>query len=134
VLRYVLAVLVAVAVVGVALPAMERAEVRHDGDRLGREARRLTAAADRLGAATDPGGRDLVTVHLPERTRGDGRYLWVDPLTDTVRWQVDGGRERRLRVEADLFGRPHPPEGRSSPARDCARPPERPARPRRLGV
>jgi hypothetical protein len=103
VLRYVLAVVVAVAVVGVALPAIERAELRHDGDRLGRDARRVATATDRLAATTDPGGRELVTVGLPEREPGEARYLWVDPLTDTVRWRVDGSRERRLRVDADLL-------------------------------
>jgi hypothetical protein len=103
VLRYVLAVVVAVGLVGVALPAMERAELRHDGDRLGREARRLATATDRLAGRTDPGARELVTVRLPERAPGAARYLWVDPLTDTVRWRVQGGRERRLRVDADLL-------------------------------
>jgi hypothetical protein len=103
VLRYVLAVVVAVGLVGVALPAMEHAELRHDGDRLGREARRLATATDRLAGTTDPGGRELLIVRLPERNPGEARYLWVDPLTDTIRWRVDGGRERRLRLEADLL-------------------------------
>ena len=102
-LRYVLAAVVALALVGVALPAIDRAGVQASEDALAREARRLADATDRLAATTDPGGRRLVTVRLPERSaaRADVRYLWVDPVTDTVRWTV-GGRERQLRLDADL--------------------------------
>lgn len=103
-LRYALAAVVAVALVGVALPAMDRAGVGASEDTLAREARRLAGAADRLAATTDPGARRLVAVRLPERSgaRADARYLWVDPATDTVRWTV-GGRERRLRLDADVL-------------------------------
>lgn len=102
-LRYALAAVVAVALVGVALPAIDRASVQASEDAVAREARRVAEAADRLAATTDPGARRLVAVRLPERSaaRADARYLWVDPVTDSVRWTV-GGRERRLRLEADV--------------------------------
>jgi len=103
VLRYVLAAVVAVVLVGIALPAIHRASVQASEDALAREAWQVAAAADRLAATTDPGARRLVTVDLPERSaaRADARYLWVDPVTDTVRWTV-GGRDRRLRLDANV--------------------------------
>lgn len=119
-LRAVLAVALAAALVGVALPAVDRAGVGRGASLLGAEADRLARDAGRLAAGSDPvpvgarGARAVVALRLPGRSWATARvdYLAVGaarradppdgPATDVIAYRVAGGRERRVRLSVDV--------------------------------
>lgn len=119
-LRAVLSVAVAAALLGVALPAADRAAVARSQSALAGEAEALSRAAERLAAGSDPvpadarGARTVVGLRLPGRSwstaavdyfavgaapRGDSPD---GPAGDVVAYRVAGGRERRVRLSVDV--------------------------------
>lgn len=119
-LRAVLAVVVAVALLGAALPAVDRAGVDRSTSLLAGEAETLARAVERLATGSDPvpagarGARAVVELRLPGRSWATqpADYLAVgaarrgDPPDgrdgDVVAYRVAGGRERTVRLPADV--------------------------------
>lgn len=129
-LRAVLAVAVAVALLGVALPAVDRAAVGRGQSLLAGDVERLVRAVERLAADSDPvppgarGARVVVALRLPRRswTTAPVDYVTVGAARrgdapdgrgrDVVAYRVAGGHERTVGVAVDLRavadGRPAP--------------------------
>lgn len=119
-LRVVVAVALATALLGAALPVVETARVDHAAGRVDAEIRDLAGAATRLAERNDPappgieGARRPVTLHAPGPSWAAASlaYLTVPaPSSDhphgVVRYRVEGGPERTRVVSAPLVG----PEG-----------------------
>ncbi|WP_254543351.1 DUF7311 family protein [Halomarina pelagica] len=104
-LRVVLAVLLAVALVGASLPAVERARVASSDAAVEREATALATAVERACADSDPvtpggpGARRVVTLALPARSWGHAGVERVRVTPRGVRWRVRGGARHRLRFD-----------------------------------
>lgn len=112
-LRAVVAVALATALLGTTLPAVETAQRERTETRIAGEVDRLaTAIADlraREQAVAARGARRVVTVHIPRRDwdHASVAYLAVGGRTDggpavrdgtAIVWRVDGGPERRRRM------------------------------------
>ena len=119
-LRVVVAVGLATALLGASMPAVETARVDHAHARTDAEVDGLAATADRLSERNDPappgvpGARRTLTLHMPGPSWASASldYLLIPgPSTDrppgTVRWRVDGGRETTRNFPVPLVG----PEG-----------------------
>lgn len=120
-LRVVVAVALAVSLLGVATPAVETARVDHAEARLDAELEALAATAARLEERNDPtppgvrGARRTTTLHVPGSswaTAGLDSLTVPGPSDDhphgVVRYRVAGGQEKIRWVSAPLVG---PPEG-----------------------
>jgi len=118
-LRVVVAVALATALLGVSMPAVQSARVDHAHSRVAIELDTLAATAARLQERNDPappdvrGARRTVVLHLPGGawTSADISYLVVPgPSSDlprgTVRYRVADGRERTRSTEVPLVGPP----------------------------
>lgn len=123
-LRVVLAVLTAAALLGVATPAVQSARVDHADARIAAELDELERAGRSLSDRNDPrpgdgvpGARRVVVVSLPVGTWGHAgtEYLWFpspdvsgESTPGTVRrvtWRVSGGAVHRRRLlSGDLVG------------------------------
>ncbi len=119
-LRAVLAVVVAVALLGAALPAVERAGVGRSASLLAGEVETLARAVERVATGSDPvpagarGARAVVELRLPGRSWATrpADYLAVgatrraDPPDgrddDVVAYRVAGGREHTARLPVDV--------------------------------
>lgn len=118
--RVALAVLLAAALVGASLPAVEDARVRATDEAARRSTHAVVDAARDLVRGNDPvlgtaGARRTVEVAVPDRSlaRADLAYLAVGgrpngpaprdtPDGDVIAYRVRGGPERVVRVPADL--------------------------------
>lgn len=114
-LRAVLAVALAVALLAASLPAIDGARRDHADREVGSQLRQVGATLERFAARNDPvpprgaGARATVRLHLPGRTWGTARVAYVavggaknatDPAgSDVLAWRVAGGPERTLRVD-----------------------------------
>jgi hypothetical protein len=126
-LRVVLAVLTAGALLAVATPAVQSVRVDHAGaqvaaelDELERAGRLLSDRNEPAPGEDVPGARRVVTVSLPDRTWGQAEieYLRLQPPTASGEstpgggqavWRVAGGTvHRRVLLSGDLVG---PPDG-----------------------
>lgn len=118
-LRVVLAVALATALLGVSMPAVQTARVDYAHDRVDTELERLAATATRLEERNDPappdvtGARRSVTLHLPEGawTSADLAYLRIPGPSDalprgTVRYRVGDGPNRTRPIGVPLVGPP----------------------------
>ncbi len=119
-LRVAVAVALATALFGVAMPAVETARVDTANGQVAAELDGLAATAERLAARNDPapagvaGARRTVTLHLPGPSWGTASLeylLFPGPSSDhapgVVRYRVAGGRERTRLVSPRVVG----PEG-----------------------
>jgi hypothetical protein len=119
-LRVVVAVALATALLGAATPAVDSARIDHADARVQTELDELVTTADRLVERNDPappgvrGARRILTLYLPGPSWGSAgleRLSVPGPSADrprgTVRWRVEGGRETTRWVSAPLVG----PEG-----------------------
>lgn len=115
--RVVLAVALAVALVGASTPAIERARVDAANARVGSEVAALLEAARQLRAKNDPvpadapGARVRVTLALPGATWGRTGIDSVAIGNGTVSWRVDGGTRHVRRSAHPLHGRGRGPAG-----------------------
>lgn len=124
-LRVVLAVLTAAALLAVATPAVQSARVDHADARVAAELDEVERAGRLLSDRNEPapgddvpGARRVVTVSLPERTWGQAEteYLRLPPPNASGQstpgagrtvWRVAGGTvHRRLLLSGDLVGPP----------------------------
>jgi hypothetical protein len=110
VIRVVLAVVLLVAVVGVALSAVDagrrdRTAAHLDAgvERVERAARLLVDRDDPT-AASVPGARRVVVLRLPARSLASAGVaaVRVSGADDEVRYRIDGGRPRRHALPVDL--------------------------------
>lgn len=118
-IRAVLAVALAVALLGVSLPAVEDVAIRRTNEEVRTALARFAGAAERLAATNDPapgagtGARTTVTVHVPEPGWGaapatvhvgacPGRADL--PAGDRLCWRVDDGTLHRRRTGVALRG------------------------------
>jgi hypothetical protein len=109
-LRVVLAVALAVALLAIAVPAVETARVQYSDQRIASEFEALETVAETLRERNDPppkgtsGARTVTTLRLP--TKG-WASAGVDRLTiaenGTVRWRVSGGSEQTRHLSAVEF-------------------------------
>jgi hypothetical protein len=94
-LRVVLAVLLALALLAVAAPAVEDARTDRTATALDTAGDRVAATADRLVATSDPAARGTAArrhLRLTVPTRGPGARAGALRLRDgRVEWRVDGG-------------------------------------------
>jgi len=106
VLRVVVAVLLAVAVLGTSLPAVDAARVEAADTHLHGELTAVrTAVADLLvrdDPASGPGARRVVTVDVPGRSWGHAETERVALGGGVLAWRVDGGRRHTLRAPGRL--------------------------------
>lgn len=116
-LRTVLAVLAATALLAVALPIVDDVRVAHAESQVATELDHLESAASDLDAESDPsrpgsaGARVERTVHLPESSWGNAGVQRVEipgSANDSVTWRVAGGRTRSVRPSPPLVA---PPDG-----------------------
>jgi len=118
-LRVVVAVALATALLGVSMPAVQTARVDYAHGRMDTELDTLAATATRLQERNDPappdvdGARRSVTLHLPDGawTTADLTYLLIPgPSGDfprgTVRYRVADGPNRTRSIGASLVGPP----------------------------
>ncbi|MFB6297054.1 MAG: hypothetical protein ABEH56_00875 [Salinirussus sp.] len=106
-LRVVLAVLLAAAVVGAAGPAVESARVGSAEARIAAELGDIERAAVTLAERNEagPGGRTarrVLSVQFPERTWGQAgtRYVRIEPaVTAPVTWRAESGARHGRQVE-----------------------------------
>jgi hypothetical protein len=115
VIRAVLAVAVATALLGVAIPALEDARSDRSVRLVRGEVAAIERAADSLLAADETapgrGARRVVEVSLPEGSWSDADVdelgirgsVGTSRTTSTVRYRVDGGSSRTLGVDAPLY-------------------------------
>jgi hypothetical protein len=119
-LRVVVAVALAVALLGVAMPAVDSARVDHADARVATALDRLAATAERLRARNDPsppgtaGARRMITLHLPGPSWASARLETLSvPATTagrgpsgrgTVTWRVEGGGRRTRVLSAPVVG------------------------------
>jgi hypothetical protein len=115
VLRTVLAAALATALVGLAIPVVDDARVGRSDRAVRAEIAALDRAADSLVAADEvtpgPGARRTVGLSLPESSWSAAgvEFLTIRDGTEpdshgrsTVVYRLDGGRERRVRLDAPL--------------------------------
>lgn len=112
-LRVVLAVVLASALLGATLPLVERARVGHSEAQVSSELDRLETAATDLADRNDPvpanrtGARRTLTLRLPENSwaRAGVSRLTVGPASapKPLRWQVDGGDVHHSRLADGLI-------------------------------
>lgn len=116
-LRTVLAVLLAAALLGVALPVVDAARVAHADSQVQTELESLERAAADLRAESDPtepgvgGARVERTVVLPGPGWGTASVERVEIPAEpgaTVRWRVDSGSTHQFRPSVPLVA---PPDG-----------------------
>lgn len=114
-IRAVTAVMLAVALLAVSLPALEEAGRTHSDTRVATELDRLESAARALkarSAATrqGPTARQTLTLSLPEATWAHPGLAWLrvpPPGGGPVGWRVDGGAAHSCRLlDGDLVGPP----------------------------
>lgn len=118
-LRVVVAVALATALVGASMPAIQTARVDHAHGRMDTELDTLVATAGRLQERNDPvpppipGARRTVELHLPGGSWASAEvaYLVVPGPSNerppgTVRYRVAGGRERKRSTGVPLVGPP----------------------------
>lgn len=98
-IRVVLAVLLATAILGAGHQAAERGGRAEAVTLVRDEARTVAAAADRLAARNDPGAARTVAVRVPRRRWGRPRASLR--LGDDLRWRV-GNRSGRVRTGVEL--------------------------------
>jgi hypothetical protein len=116
-LRVVVAVTLAVALLGVAMPTVETARVEHADARVAAEVDELIATATLLAERNDPppagirGARRTVALYLPGPSWSTERLesLVVPGPADsaprgTIRWQVAGGHESTRYAPVPLVG------------------------------
>lgn len=110
-LRVVLGTLLAVAVVGASVPAVDSARIEATDSRLRGELTSVRAAIADLLVRDDPtrgpGARRVLTVRLPRRSWGQAGTARValgvaGPGGDVLAWQARGGGRRTLRLPARL--------------------------------
>lgn len=114
-LRVVLAVAMAAALLAASLPAVDTARVHHGDERTVGELDALEAAATTLAERNDPpppgvaGPRRTVTLSLPEGTWSAAALerLHIDPIDRSesytpVRWRVDGGTSQTRQLRANI--------------------------------
>lgn len=114
-LRVVLAVAMAAALLAASLPAVETARVHYGDEQTVGELEALEAAATTLAERNDPpppgvaGPRRTVTLSLPEGTWSAAglERLRIDPDTRSesytpVRWRVDGGTGQTRQLRGNL--------------------------------
>ena len=118
-LRVVLAVAVAAALVGIAAPVVETARVDRANAAAAAELDRLDSAAETLRDRNDvpppgvTGARRVLTLHLPSRSWGSAGLARLsipgaDAEDDRISWRVDGGRVRRYDASVPLVARDGP--------------------------
>lgn len=116
-LRTALAVLVGVALLGVALPAVDDARVGHADSQVRTELEHLETAAMELQSESDPavpgapGARIERTVVLPGHSWGKAgleRLTIPADRNGSVQWRVAGGRPKSLEPTPPLVA---PPDG-----------------------
>lgn len=118
-LRVVLAVTLAAALVAVAAPVVETARVDHANAAVAAELDRLDGAARTLSDRNDApppgvaGARRVLTLHLPSRSWGSAGLARLSiPGTGAEEnrssWRVEGGRVRRYEASLPLRGRDGP--------------------------
>lgn len=114
-LRAVLAVLVAAALLGLSMPVVDSARVSHADSQVQSELADLEAVAADLRAESDPtppgvpGARVERTLVLPPRSWGNAgiAQLTLPDSADTpVRWHVPGGETRTVRPSPPLVAPP----------------------------
>lgn len=117
-IRVVLAVVVSVALIGIALPVVDTARVDHSDARARAEAGRLAAAIDAFTRQADPvrnASRSAVQIHtirLPARSWGDSGVEWFRVLPGDpgqIEWRVADGTPHRIRLPAAVTTTPHLP-------------------------
>ncbi|MFB6207566.1 MAG: hypothetical protein ABEJ05_13680 [Haloglomus sp.] len=99
--RVVLAILLAGALLGVGLPAADRASEARAATRLDESATRLANAAERLAARNDPTRRGVARRILTLRVPPDSQFR-VE--RDAVRWRVGDGSWHRRRPKVAVRG------------------------------
>lgn len=106
-IRAVVAVALAVALVGVSLPAIQSAGIDHSNQRIASELERVESAARTLAARSSAAPRGVTArrtlrLRLPERTwaQAGTERLSVPPPTGSrrVSWRVTGGQRRHRRL------------------------------------
>lgn len=105
-LRVVLARLLAVAVVGASVPAVDSARVEATDSRLRGELTSVRAAVADLLVRDDPtrgpGARRVLTVRLPHRSWGQAGTARVALGGDVLAWRARSGSRHTLRLPARL--------------------------------
>lgn len=119
-LRVVVAVALAAALLGASMPAVDTARVDHAEAKMAAEVDRLAAAAERLRERNDPsppgvpGARTEVRLHLPGSSWGTASldYLSIPgAVADSgganyteITWRVEGGRRTTRKLSTPLVG------------------------------
>ncbi|MEF8781870.1 MAG: hypothetical protein V5A39_03095 [Haloarculaceae archaeon] len=119
-LRVVVAVALAAALLGASMPAVDAARVDNAEARVGAEIEGLARTAERLQKRNDPsppgvpGARRTVTLHMPGPSWGSASldYLSIPGSAarpgasdhTTVTWRVQGGRRVTRRLSVPLSG------------------------------
>lgn len=114
-LRAVLAVAMAAALLAVSVPVVETARVQYSDERIDRELDAIETAATTLTERNDPpppgvpGPRQTITIDLPEKTWSTAGVAEVrlTPAADseghtTARWRVSGGTEHTRQLRAKV--------------------------------
>lgn len=111
-LRAVLAVVMAAALLAVSVPAVETARIQYSDERVDGELDAIEAAATTLTERNDPpppgvpGPRRTITIDLPEKTWSTAGVaeLRLTPAGSeahtTARWRVSGGTEHARQLQA----------------------------------
>lgn len=116
-LRTVLAVLVGVALLGLALPVVDDARVGHADSQVRTELGHLETAAGHLHSESDaaapgtPGARVQRTVVLPAKSWGKAgteRLRIPARANERIRWRVAGGQNQTMHTTPALVA---PPDG-----------------------
>lgn len=121
-LRVVVTVMLAVAVLGASLPSLASVRVERADAAVHKELTTVRATvADILtrdDAVSEPGARRVLTIRLPERSMGSAEVVRVvlgaGPREDLLVWRVRGGEGRHLRVPGPVTHRGHPLELRQA--------------------
>lgn len=128
-IRVVLAVLLSVALLGIALPVVDTARVDHSDARARAEASRLAATMDAFTRQADPvrnvtaSAVRMHPVRLPARSWGDSgveSFRIVPGTPGQVAWRVADGTTHRVRLPVAVATTPHLPA--ASPTRSGAPP------------
>lgn len=117
-LRAVVTVMLAVAVLAASLPLVTAVRVERADAAVNRELTAVSATvADLLArddAVSGPGARRVVTIRLPERSMGSAGVVRVvlgaGPREDLLAWRIRGGDRRHLRAPGPVTHRGHPLE------------------------
>lgn len=109
VVRTVLAVVLAVALLAASLPAVEDARRRRSADLVGAEVESLSRDLGRFASVNDatrdvPGARLVVAIRLPGRSLSSVpvALFALDGEADAVEYRLHGGRNRRRSLPVDL--------------------------------